>query len=87
MSMAARVEIGDRVLGFVATSSDPAGVQAWCGMCDSVFLKERDLTRAFREYNSFRMVCALPCDCEGTSLPAHRRRLTRQDSRCATFSH
>ena len=47
----------DATLGFVENSSDPDDLQAWCDACEEMFLREQELTEAFREFNDFAVVC------------------------------
>lgn len=47
----------DSILGFVENSSDPDDLQAWCNACEEMFLREQELTEAFREFNDFAVVC------------------------------
>lgn len=47
----------DAILGFVENSSDPNDLQAWCDLCEEMFLREQALTEAFREFNDFAVVC------------------------------
>ena len=43
--------------GFIENSSDPDDLQAWCGACEALFLREDGLTEAFRAFNDFALVC------------------------------
>ncbi len=47
----------DTVVGFVENSPDPDDLQAWCDDCEQMFLREKELTPAFREFNDFAVVC------------------------------
>lgn len=47
----------DMALGFVENSSDPQDLQAWCDECEQMFLREQDMTEAFREFNGLTIVC------------------------------
>jgi hypothetical protein len=47
----------DASLGFVENSSDPDDLQAWCDACEQLFLREGELTEAFREFCNFAVVC------------------------------
>ncbi len=48
-----------RVLGFVENSSEPEDLQAWCGDCEDMFVREGDMTKAFRKFNDMTVVCDL----------------------------
>lgn len=43
--------------GFVENSSDPSDLQAWCSACEKLFLREGEMTDAFREFNRMAVVC------------------------------
>lgn len=47
----------NRPIGFVENSSIPGDQQAWCDECEALFLKEKELTEAFRKFNNFAVVC------------------------------
>jgi hypothetical protein len=47
----------DRVLGFVENSTEPDDLQAWCNACEQMFLREQELSEAFREFCNFAVVC------------------------------
>jgi hypothetical protein len=49
----------DRVVGFVENSSDPDDLQAWCESCEEFFLREGEMTKAFRAFNDMHVVCDL----------------------------
>lgn len=44
-------------LGFVENSSDPNDLQAWCDACERMFVREQELTEAFRKFNDMAVVC------------------------------
>jgi hypothetical protein len=44
-------------IGFIENSSDPGDYQAWCCACEELFLKENEMTEAFRRFNDFAVVC------------------------------
>ena len=44
-------------VGFVENSNDPDDQQAWCCACDALFVKEGSLTRKFRKFCDFAVVC------------------------------
>lgn len=44
-------------IGFVENSSVAGDYQAWCDACESFFLKEKELTEAFKQFNDFAVVC------------------------------
>lgn len=43
--------------GFVENSSDPEDLQGWCGACEDFFVREGDMTAAFRAFNNMAIVC------------------------------
>ncbi|MEN9844555.1 MAG: hypothetical protein RLZZ612_2384 [Pseudomonadota bacterium] len=47
----------DRVVGFVENSAEPDDLQAWCDECEALFLREGEMTEAFRKFNDFAVVC------------------------------
>ena len=49
----------DEVVGFVENCSDPADLQAWCELCEQLFLSEENKTPQFLEYNQMALVCDL----------------------------
>jgi hypothetical protein len=51
------VQPTDRVLGFVENSSDPNDLQAWCDECEQFFLREQEMTEAFRRFNGMKVIC------------------------------
>lgn len=60
----------DRVVGFVENSSEPDDLQAWCEDCESFFLREGEMTEAFRKFNDFAVVCQ---ECYGLFKARHVR--------------
>jgi len=44
-------------VGFIENNDDPSDLQAWCDECEQLFLRERELTPAFREFNGMTVVC------------------------------
>jgi hypothetical protein len=49
----------DRILGFVENKSDPNDLQAWCGDCEGLFLREQEMTEEFRRFNDMTIVCVI----------------------------
>jgi hypothetical protein len=47
-------------VGVIENSSDPNDLQAWCELCEEMFLAEGDKTDAFEAFNDRAIVC---CDC------------------------
>jgi len=47
----------DMVLGFVENSSDPDDLQAWCDACERMFVREQEMTEAFRKFTDMCIVC------------------------------
>ena len=47
----------DSVLGFVENSSDPDDLQAWCSACETMFVREQEMTPAFLAFNDMCIVC------------------------------
>lgn len=47
----------EKIVGFVENSSDPDDLQAWCEMCEAMFLREGSLTEAFRRFTDMTIVC------------------------------
>jgi hypothetical protein len=45
------------VAGFVENSSDPDDLQAWCAACEELFIREGEMTEAFRAFNDMKVVC------------------------------
>jgi hypothetical protein len=45
------------VRGFIENSDDPDDLQAWCGLCEELFLEEGEMTERFREFNDMTLVC------------------------------
>jgi len=52
--------------GFIENSDDPDDLQAWCGDCEAMFLREGDKTDAFMAFNDFAIVCVV-CYAESKS--------------------
>ena len=48
----------ERVVGFVENSADPQDLQAWCDQCEAFFVREGEMTEAFKSFNDFRVVCS-----------------------------
>ncbi len=44
-------------IGFIENSSDPDDLQAWCATCEALFLREGEMTEAFKAFNDMRVVC------------------------------
>ena len=42
---------------FIENSSEPGDLQAWCNLCEDVFLEEGDMTERFKEFHALRLVC------------------------------
>jgi hypothetical protein len=38
-------------------SSDPDDLQAWCGACEKMFVREKEMTPAFRAFTDMCIVC------------------------------
>ena len=57
-------------VGFVENSDDPSDLQAWCEDCEAMFLKEGDMTEAFRAFNRMAVVCV---DCYRELKDRHSR--------------
>lgn len=53
------IDARDRVVGFVENSSDPNDLQAWCDACEAMFVREQELTPAFKAFNDMAIVCAV----------------------------
>jgi len=51
------LEAGERHVGFVENSSDPADLQAWCEACEALFLEQDGMTASFREFTGMSVVC------------------------------
>lgn len=51
------INAGDAAVGFVENSSDPDDLQAWCDQCEAFFVREGELSEAFRKFNDFAVVC------------------------------
>jgi hypothetical protein len=51
------INAGNEVVGFVENNSDPDDLQAWCDQCEAFFVREGELTEAFRTFNDFAVVC------------------------------
>ena len=49
----------DEVLGFVEISSDPDDLQAWCDQCETFFQREGALTKEFKLFNNFTVICVV----------------------------
>lgn len=49
----------ESALGFVENSSDPGDLQAWCGGCEEMFVREQEMTPAFRAFNDMCVVCVV----------------------------
>jgi hypothetical protein len=47
----------DWVLGVVENSSESTDLQGWCGDCEQMFLREGEMTTAFREFTDMNVVC------------------------------
>lgn len=47
----------DTPVGFVENVSDPDDQQAWCDACEALYMKEKSMTRKFRKFNDFAVVC------------------------------
>jgi hypothetical protein len=47
----------DVALGFIENCSDPDDLQAWCNACEQMFLREQELTEAFRAFCDMAVVC------------------------------
>ena len=52
-------EVDDHPVGFVENSSEPHDLQAWCAACEEKFEEEGGLTEAFKDFNDFKVVCAV----------------------------
>jgi len=50
-------EARDHAVGFVENNDDPEDLQAWCGACEQLFLREGERTQAFNEFCNVRLVC------------------------------
>lgn len=51
------VKTKEKVVGFVENNSDPNDLQAWCDACEAMYLREQELTPAFKEFNDMAIVC------------------------------
>jgi len=60
----------DEAVGFVENSSDPDDLQAWCELCEEMFLAEGDKTPAFEEFNDRAIICR---ECYRTLKSKHSR--------------
>lgn len=47
----------DHAVGFVENSSDPDDLQAWCDACEQLFLREGEMTDAFKKFHQMTVVC------------------------------
>lgn len=53
------VKTKEKVVGFVENSSDPNDLQAWCDACEAMFIREKEMTPAFIEFNDMVIVCVV----------------------------
>jgi hypothetical protein len=44
-------------VGFVENSADPNDLQAWCALCEAMYVSEGDMTERFRAFNNMTLVC------------------------------
>lgn len=51
------ISVKDLSVGFVENSDDPDDLQAWCAACERLFISEGEMTKAFRAFNDFVLVC------------------------------
>lgn len=51
------IDAKDRVVGFIENSDDPSDLQAWCDACEAMFLREGELTEAFKQFCDLGVVC------------------------------
>lgn len=63
------ITVKDRSVGFVENSDDPDDLQAWCAACERLFISEGEMTKAFRAFNDFVLVCV---DCYAEIKTRHR---------------
>lgn len=56
-------------VGVIENSSDLDDLQAWCLACEEKFQEEGGMTKVFREFNRFAVVCA---DCYAEAKLRHR---------------
>ncbi len=57
----------DMTLGFVENSSDSEDLQAWCDECEQRFVREQEMTPAFRAFTDMCIVCDA-CYVQGPSV-------------------
>lgn len=53
------VDVKDRKVGFIENSSEPDDLQAWCGLCEKLYVEEGEMSERFRKFNDMAIVCAV----------------------------
>lgn len=51
------IDSKELAVGFVENNDDPNDLQAWCNSCETLFLREKELTEEFRKFNDMKVVC------------------------------
>ena len=44
-------------IGFVENSSNPDDLQTWCTACETFFIREGEMSDAFKAFNDMKVVC------------------------------